>query len=118
VSRTRLEEILGASVTSFAYPHGNHTRRCQQAARDAGYDAAAAVRDTVSTDDESPWSISRRTVTSEVDAPQLERWLAGGEVAPRRTPAWMTTGYRAVRRVRALGGRSRDELAEILARAG
>jgi peptidoglycan/xylan/chitin deacetylase (PgdA/CDA1 family) len=42
-SRLILEERLGVKVSTLAYPGGDYDARVQQAARDAGYSAAAAV---------------------------------------------------------------------------
>ena len=39
-----LENVLGHQVRSVAYPHGYNGPRVQRAARKAGYDSAAAVR--------------------------------------------------------------------------
>jgi peptidoglycan/xylan/chitin deacetylase (PgdA/CDA1 family) len=43
-SRRELEERLGIAATSFAYPYGNHDRRIQQLAEEAGYALACSIR--------------------------------------------------------------------------
>lgn len=119
-SRLRLQEILAAPVTSFAYPHGNHSRRVTEAVRDAGYTSAAAVRNSPSPATDSRWAVSRITVSSDATVPVLKEWLRGdGAGQGRRTSRWLTRGYRVVRQGRArLRGGARDELADVLLRAG
>ncbi len=43
VSRLLLEDILGAKVSTLAYPYGDHDRRVRRAARRAGYAAARSL---------------------------------------------------------------------------
>ncbi len=42
-SRAALQDRLGASVASFAYPHGYHSRRVVAAVRSAGYESATEI---------------------------------------------------------------------------
>lgn len=75
-SKTILEELLGAPVTSFAYPHGAASRATRQAVRDAGYRCACSnVRDNV-------WRGSDlfqlpRIRVKDWDGETFARWLDG-----------------------------------------
>jgi peptidoglycan/xylan/chitin deacetylase (PgdA/CDA1 family) len=42
-SRSRLESVTGASVSSFCYPNGSYDARCLSAVRDAGYVCAVTT---------------------------------------------------------------------------
>ena len=63
-SKRRLEELTGLEARSFAYPHGAYDARARQAAADAGYGSAAAVKNALSHLDDDPYVIARWTVTA------------------------------------------------------
>ena len=101
LSRAQLEDLIGASVHSFAYPHGAHDRRVRSAVVAAGYRSAAAVKNAVSHPRDDPFAIARWTVKGGTSAARLARVLEGDQV-PR---AWArermrTRAYRSVRRGR------------------
>jgi peptidoglycan/xylan/chitin deacetylase (PgdA/CDA1 family) len=100
-SRDRLEDLTGASVCSFAYPHGAYDRRVRQAVISAGYRSAAAVKNAVSHPADDPFAIARWTVTEGTPACRIARILEGDGVAR----AWSherlrTRVYRTARRGR------------------
>jgi glucosyl-dolichyl phosphate glucuronosyltransferase len=103
-SRTALEEMLGAPVQSFAYPHGAYSRDVRQAVQTAGFTAAAAVRNALSSDTDDPLALARWTVTRGVSADRVAAVLEGrgvGVAPPRerlRTRAWRA-GRRTRRRL-------------------
>lgn len=98
-----LENALGHQVRSVAYPHGYNGPRVQRAARRAGYDSAAAVRNRQCPQGEDVFRISRLTVLSTTTPDELSAWLeppvAGS--APLRE-SLRTTAGRAYRRSLAL----------------
>jgi peptidoglycan/xylan/chitin deacetylase (PgdA/CDA1 family) len=100
-SKEQLEQIVGRSVDTFAYPYGSHDRRVREAVIAGGYSSAAAVKNALSHPDDDPWAIARWTVRRTTTAEQIERLLAG-QGAPRawRRERLRTTSYRAVRRAR------------------
>jgi peptidoglycan/xylan/chitin deacetylase (PgdA/CDA1 family) len=62
-SRWMLEDRLQERVSSLAYPFGFHTSRVRQAARNAGYRSACAVRDLTSTSADDPFAVNRLVVS-------------------------------------------------------
>ncbi|WP_189331050.1 polysaccharide deacetylase family protein [Actinoplanes ianthinogenes] len=103
-SKTALEDLLGGPVTSFAFPHGSHRRQTVAAVRDAGFDAAFAVKNALSHAADEPFTIARYTVRAATTRGEVAAVLSGAG-AP---PAWhgerlITTAYRAVRYARYAG---------------
>jgi peptidoglycan/xylan/chitin deacetylase (PgdA/CDA1 family) len=94
-----LEQALGQSVNSFAYPHGYHDREVRQMVMDSGYSSASAVKDALSHADDDRFALARVTVKSNFDETKIGRVLAGEGLAraPRREK-WRTRGWRHVRR--------------------
>jgi peptidoglycan/xylan/chitin deacetylase (PgdA/CDA1 family) len=101
VSRSRIEELLGSSVCSFAYPHGAHDQRVVAEVTAAGFTSAAAVRDALSHDRDDPLRIARVTIEASTTPAQVELALNGGgfPVAPRYERP-QTMAYRYFRRAR------------------
>jgi peptidoglycan/xylan/chitin deacetylase (PgdA/CDA1 family) len=100
-SKRALEETIGRTVSTFAYPFGAYDRTVRAAVVDAGFNAAAAVKNAVSHPDDDPFAIARWTVSGNTAPKQIVRVLDGSG-APR---AWQrerlrTRGYRALRRLR------------------
>jgi peptidoglycan/xylan/chitin deacetylase (PgdA/CDA1 family) len=107
-SKQALEQMIGRSVDTFAYPFGAYDVRVRTAVIDAGFSSAAAVKNALSHPDDDPWAIARFTVGTATSAEQIAQIL-DGQGAPY---AWngerlRTRGYRAVRKLRrrtGLGG--------------
>jgi peptidoglycan/xylan/chitin deacetylase (PgdA/CDA1 family) len=100
-SKAQLEDMLGAGVDSFAYPHGAYDRNVRAAVVSAGYSSAAAVKNSLSHERDDPFAIARWTVTAGTEARRIAGVLEGDGVAC----AWSgerlrTRAYRAVRRSR------------------
>jgi peptidoglycan/xylan/chitin deacetylase (PgdA/CDA1 family) len=102
-ARTTLALGLGHPVRSFAYPHGYHDRKVKDAARQAGFDSACAVRNMLSSADDDRYAIARVTIEGTCDVAGLDRVLdgVGLATAPRRQQV-RTVGWRTVRRTRRL----------------
>ncbi|HEX2073571.1 MAG TPA: polysaccharide deacetylase family protein [Geodermatophilus sp.] len=101
-SRAYLEDRLGRRVSTLAYPFGYSSPRVRRDVAAAGYDFAAAVRNTrvrpSSTDLRAvPRLTVRRATTLEVFARILMRDDTTSVFLPDRT---LTAGYAAVRRTR------------------
>jgi peptidoglycan/xylan/chitin deacetylase (PgdA/CDA1 family) len=100
-SKTRLEQLLGRPVTSFAYPHGYHDRHVRQLVLDAGFASASAVRNALSHQADDPFALARVTVTDRFSPEDIDRLLLGrGAPLARPRERWRTRGWRAVRRRR------------------
>lgn len=100
-SRRELEDLTGSPVSTFAYPHGNYDRRVLRAVRNAGYSAAAAVKNAISHPDDDPFAVARWTITSSSDSAEIERLLAGeGAPVAWRGERLRTRGYRVARRIK------------------
>ncbi|HEX4187712.1 MAG TPA: polysaccharide deacetylase family protein [Solirubrobacteraceae bacterium] len=101
VSKRAVENVVLTPVRSFAYPHGAYDRRVRSCVVNAGFTAAAAVKNALSHSLDDPYALARVTIGARTSARDLECLLAG-EGAPR---AWAgerarTRAYRGVRRLR------------------
>lgn len=101
MSRATIEEIIQSEVRSFAYPHGAYDRRVRKSVIDAGFTAAAAVKNALSHSGDDPFALARVTVYASTPARQIERLLAGdGARRAWKRERLRTRGYRAARRLR------------------
>lgn len=99
-SKDLIEQIVGRPVTTFAYPHGCHTRVVKELVAAAGYSSAAAVRNMLSHDRDDVFSMARLTVTDAMTSEDIGQLLRGR--GARRAPArelWRTRAWRQVRRL-------------------
>jgi peptidoglycan/xylan/chitin deacetylase (PgdA/CDA1 family) len=104
-SKQALEQMIGRSIDTFAYPFGAYDARVRAAVIDAGFSSAAAVKNALSHPGDDPWAIARFTVGAATSTEQIAQVLAG-KGAPY---AWhrerlRTRGYRAVRKLRRRAG--------------
>jgi len=102
-SKEILEQLLGAPVPSFAYPHGYHSRTVRLLVQECGFQSACAIRNTLSSSADAHFSLARLTVRADTSLAQLGAWLEGrgAPVAPRRE-RMRTRGWRVYRRGRAV----------------
>lgn len=61
-SKSRLEDALGAPVTTFCYPYGAFDQRVVEAVKAAGYRAATVIRGGISPDLSDPYRLKRVAV--------------------------------------------------------
>jgi peptidoglycan/xylan/chitin deacetylase (PgdA/CDA1 family) len=100
-SKTALEDLIQASVLSFAYPHGAYDRRARATVIASGYQSAAAVKNAVSHVRDDPFAISRWTVSAQTSAERISEVLEGRHVPRGWTRERLRTrAYRSVRRSR------------------
>ena len=98
-SKEMLEQFLGQSVGSFAYPHGYYDDEIRQMVVDSGYSSASAVKDALSHADDDQFALARITVKADFDESKIDQVLAGeGFPRARRRQKWRTRGWRQVRR--------------------
>ena len=100
-SKAELEDLIQATVSSFAYPHGAYNARVRQAVIAAGYQSAAAVKNAVSHAGDDPFAVARWTVTRGTPTWRIAQLLEGEGVSR----AWMrerlrTRAFRTARRQR------------------
>jgi peptidoglycan/xylan/chitin deacetylase (PgdA/CDA1 family) len=99
VSKRLLERHLGRAVTSFAYPHGYHTRRIKDTVRRAGYTNACGVKEALSGPGDDGFGLARIMIHGDAPVEQLDSLMRGAR-APRHE-AVQTKAWRAARRARA-----------------
>ena len=108
-SRDALERAVG-EVSSFAYPHGYHSRRARREVRRAGFSCACQVRDGLATPSDDPYAITRAVIRRSTSMDELLGIASGEGRAPRPRPV-RRAAWRAVRRAGA------EPLAERLRRS-
>ena len=109
LSRSRIEDELGVTPPTFAYPFGYSSASVRRAVRAAGFAAACEVGyANTPTSGLDPLALQRLLVSAETGPEELQQLLAGRwswEEALRR---WTRPGWRAVRQVRARVSRQPD----------
>jgi peptidoglycan/xylan/chitin deacetylase (PgdA/CDA1 family) len=101
VSKSQLEQLTGARIGSFAYPHGAYDRRVRDAVIAGGYRSAAAVKNAFSHRGDDPFAIARFTVTEATGADRIAQVLEGKGVPLAWTRERLRTrAYRTARRQR------------------
>jgi peptidoglycan/xylan/chitin deacetylase (PgdA/CDA1 family) len=96
-SKRLLEDRLGRSVTTMAYPYGYSSARVRREVRKAGYDAACAVANALTTGGEDRLAVPRLTVRAGTSITDFERALGGRGFLVDHA---LTKGYALVRRAR------------------
>jgi peptidoglycan/xylan/chitin deacetylase (PgdA/CDA1 family) len=77
-SKATLEDVLGNTVGSFAYPYGAWDARCAMAVKQAGYTAACTTQTGWALRDNNPYQVRRLTVFNTDTASMLARKLCFG----------------------------------------
>jgi peptidoglycan/xylan/chitin deacetylase (PgdA/CDA1 family) len=95
-SQSRLEDVLGHPVTSFAYPYGDCDGRSARAVRAAGYTAACTTRTGWALRDRSPYALRRLTVFNSDTTASFARKLCFGSHDVR----WRDVAAYTLRRIR------------------
>lgn len=97
ISKRFLEEHLGQSVTSFAYPYGYYTPETQRVVQEAGYTSACAVKHAMHTAATQPFALPRLMVKPTTTLEDFADLLSGKSTlssalftayARMRTPVW------------------------------
>jgi peptidoglycan/xylan/chitin deacetylase (PgdA/CDA1 family) len=102
-SKRTLEDGLGESVATFAYPHGYASRATRRIVQEAGYLAACRVRHALSDVTEDLFTLSRIVVTSGETPQRLIELIEGSQLPVAPAPdRLIAAGWRAARRLRAL----------------
>ena len=96
-SRQALRDVLGAEVSSFAYPYGDHDERVVTAVREAGYAAACVTRSGWGRVDGDPLRIRRLAVFAQDGLATFARKLAFAD----NQAGWSQVGDYYLSRLRA-----------------
>jgi peptidoglycan/xylan/chitin deacetylase (PgdA/CDA1 family) len=75
-SRARIEELLGRSLLSFAYPHGSYTQDTLAVVREAGFSYACSSDTAAVKRDSDPFRLPRISMRN-WDGDSFSRYLAG-----------------------------------------
>ena len=78
-SKAKIEDILGNTVSSFAYPYGAWDPVCAKAVRDTGYDSACTNRSGWALRDSDRYQLRRLTVFNNDTVSSLARKLSLGD---------------------------------------
>lgn len=101
-SRIELEDAIGRSVPSFAYPFGYHSPRGRRAVRAAGYRQACAVGDLPARRGDDHWALPRLQVFNNTTPEALAAMVTIRP--PRSTRAWAGSKQRVWRLGRRCAG--------------
>jgi peptidoglycan/xylan/chitin deacetylase (PgdA/CDA1 family) len=100
-SRRLLEDRLGHSVCSLAYPYGYSSKRVRAVARQIGYRQAAVVANAVAGSDCDPFEVPRLTIRGSTSLAAFAQIAQQQRIRLRYAPAHaLTAGRAAVRRTR------------------
>jgi peptidoglycan/xylan/chitin deacetylase (PgdA/CDA1 family) len=100
-SKDTLEQALGRSIDTFAYPHGYHDKTVRDLVAAAGFTSAVALRNALSPADDDPFALARVTITADFGSEQVARVLTGRAVPVARPgERWRTRLWRQERRRR------------------
>ncbi|WP_327319403.1 polysaccharide deacetylase family protein [Streptomyces sp. NBC_01235] len=106
--KRELEDALGHSLDSFAYPHGYSSSRVRALVGESGWTSAAAIRaaSAFSSSRDDPLWFARLMVRADTGRERFRLWTRGegAPVAPF-AEGIRTRGWRAYRRARASAGR-------------
>ncbi|MGO8754167.1 MAG: polysaccharide deacetylase family protein [Gallionellaceae bacterium] len=102
-SKTTLEAMLNASVTSLAYPYGLHDDRVVEATRAAGYLAACTTRSGWAMRDGDPLRIRRLSVFEQDTVSAFARKLAFAHNDVSLSALFRYARNRAIKRIAGIG---------------
>ena len=99
-SRRLIEDHLGHSCASFAYPHGYYSHEVRDVVEAAGFVRACAVKDAMSGRGDDPMAIARLFVGWDDVGDRFDRLVVAGRRRRPRHERLVTHGWRTVRRLR------------------
>jgi peptidoglycan/xylan/chitin deacetylase (PgdA/CDA1 family) len=106
-SKRLLEDHLGKTISSFAYPFGYYTATTRQQVQEAGYTSACTVKHEMSSETSDPFALGRLAVGAVTSVDALSTLLAGP--GPLSITTWYlharTSAWKLIRRSSAFGRR-------------
>jgi O-antigen biosynthesis protein len=98
-SKRCIEDAIGHSVPSFAYPHGSYTPSIKRMVRLAGYTSACAINKRLSSVTDDPFALSRLEITTNTSIEHFGRMLdEPGNLLREIGPEWMRIAAKRIRR--------------------
>lgn len=102
-SKSVLEAKLGKAVLSFAYPYGYHSPAVKHLVGQLGFTSTCAVKHAMSSCRDNRFAFARIIISADTSLMAFSALLAGEDLPVMPRPeAWKTTGWRYVRRAKAL----------------
>lgn len=99
-SKKMLENRLGNTVCTFAYPHGYHNPEIRDLVKRAGFTSACAVKHGLSSLKDDPFALARIIVTRNTSTAILANLLKGiGLEKVTQKERFRTTGWRVLRQI-------------------
>jgi peptidoglycan/xylan/chitin deacetylase (PgdA/CDA1 family) len=102
-SKSLLEDLLQADVTSFAYPHGYNRAATRDVVRRTGFTSACAVRNTLSSTEDDRWRRARLMLSGFPGVRELSQELRRSAATNSAIRGFREGGWRAVRLARTRG---------------
>jgi peptidoglycan/xylan/chitin deacetylase (PgdA/CDA1 family) len=111
--KEELEQHLGHTIKSFAYPFGYYTAQVRQLVAEAGYSSACAVKHALSSDATDALALTRFMVAADTDIQTFARLLTGtgisraaGIYLTTRTLVWQTIRRSSIYMATSLSGKT------------
>lgn len=98
ISKSALEDHLGAAVPGLAYPFGYSNRRVREVARELGYAYAYAVGNAFTTEAAGKFTFPRLTVRRTTSMDEFGKMVNGTATLTVRRDWMLTKGFTVVRR--------------------
>ncbi|BBY59666.1 polysaccharide deacetylase family protein [Mycolicibacterium sarraceniae] len=105
-SRELLENGIGRGVTTLAYPFGYASARVRAAARTAGFESAAAVRNMRATRSDDPFMLPRLTIRRATSMASFAAMVSGPGATILRWERLLTAGWAPLRAAKRSARRS------------
>jgi peptidoglycan/xylan/chitin deacetylase (PgdA/CDA1 family) len=104
-SKSRLEDVLGTSVTSFCYPHGYSSPRVRRQVAAAGYSNACIVGRRIARPSDDVFALPRLHVTDDVSPQRIVRMVSSDRTpVASQVKRALQPGWRSARHLSRLVG--------------
>ncbi len=97
-SKRELEQHLGHSIRTFAYPHGYSSPPVRRMIEQAGFTSASGVKHAMSSASDNRFNLARIIVSADTSVSRLAAMLRGEGLAISPGESVQTVGWRFIRR--------------------